>query len=160
MTPLAGCCLPGPPACGKTTLLRGAARVLGNAGRLVAIVDERMELCPTCTDGFVTPPALGCDVLSGYPKALGMQQALRTLAPQTIICDEVGGMEDARAVLAAANAGVRIVASIHAQAPSLMWSRPQSRVLLETGAFQYVVFLESARTPGVVKGIYDVASLR
>ena len=71
----------GPPACGKTTLLRGAARVLGNAGRLVAIVDERMELCPTCTDGFVTPPALGCDVLSGYPKALGMQQALRTLAP-------------------------------------------------------------------------------
>ena len=69
-------------------------------------------------------------------------------------------MEDARAVLAAANAGVRIVASIHAQAPGLMWSRPQSRVLLETGAFQYVVFLESARTPGVVKGIYDVASLR
>ena len=150
----------GPPACGKTTLLRGAARVLGNAGRLVAIVDERMELCPTCTDGFVTPPALGCDVLSGYPKALGMQQALRTLAPQTIICDEVGGMEDARAVLAAANAGVRIVASIHAQAPGLMWGRPQSRVLLETGAFQYVVFLESSRTPGVVKGIYDVASLR
>ena len=70
----------GPPACGKTTLLRGAARVLGNAGKLVAIVDERMELCPTCAGGFVTPPALGCDVLSGYPKAAGMQQALRTLA--------------------------------------------------------------------------------
>ena len=150
----------GPPACGKTTLLRGAARVLGNAGKLVAIVDERMELCPTCAGGFVTPPALGCDVLSGYPKAAGMQQALRTLAPETIICDEVGGMEDARAVLAAANAGVRIVASLHAQAPRLLWGRPQSRVLLETGAFQYVVFLESARMPGAVKGVYDVASLR
>lgn len=134
--------------------------MLGNAGKLVAIVDERMELCPTCAGGFVTPPALGCDVLSGYPKAAGMQQALRTLAPETIICDEVGGMEDARAVLAAANAGVRIVASLHAQAPRLLWGRPQSRVLLETGAFQYVVFLESARMPGAVKGVYDVASLR
>ncbi|MFQ9900435.1 MAG: hypothetical protein ACLRWF_01390 [Ruthenibacterium sp.] len=80
--------------------------------------------------------------------------------PKAIICDEVGGMEDARAVLAAANAGVRIVASLHAQAPRLLWGRPQSRVLLETGAFQYVVFLESARMPGAVKGVYDVASLR
>lgn len=150
----------GPPACGKTTLLRTAARVLGNAGTLVAVIDERMELCPTCATGFLSPLAPGCDVLSGYPKAAGMQQALRTLAPQTMICDEVGGMEDARAVLAAANAGVRIIASIHAQAPRALWRRPQSRVLLETGAFQTVVFLESARAPGTVRGIYDVDSLR
>ena len=54
----------GPPACGKTTLLRGAARVLGNAGKLVAIVDERMELCPTCATCFpVTQRRQACSRL-------------------------------------------------------------------------------------------------
>ncbi len=38
-------------------------------------------------------------------------------------------------LLAAANAGVRIVASIHARHQRRFVGRPQSRVLLETGAF-------------------------
>ena len=53
-----------------------------------------------------------CDVLSGYPKHIGMQHALRALAPDVIVCDEVGAMEDIAAITQAANAGVGLVVTI------------------------------------------------
>lgn len=67
----------GPPGCGKTTVLRDAARWLSDArGLHVAVADEREELFPG--------GAAGCriDVLSGESKAQAVRTLLRAMAPR------------------------------------------------------------------------------
>lgn len=101
-----GLLIAGAPGSGKTTLLRAVLAELSAAGRKTAVVDERFEIAPVEQSGFCTRLPQHCDVLSGYPKHIGMQHALRALAPDVIVCDEVGAMEDIAAITQAANAGV------------------------------------------------------
>ena len=90
-----------PPGVGKTTLLSDLARTLSQGARAVrvALIDTRGELYdPT------SPSACQIDVLRGYPLGKGMEIATRTLAPEVILCDEIGSAEDAAAILSAAGA--------------------------------------------------------
>lgn len=137
----------GAPGSGKTTLLRGLARLLSDAGRRVAVLDERCELFPVDTDGFCFTPPWNCDVLSGYPKALAMRQALRALAPQLFLCDELGDGE-ADGLLESLNGGVGFVATLHAGTLSEVCARRQVRRLLAAGALQQVVLLHDEGRPG------------
>ncbi len=160
--PAQGVLLVGPPACGKTTLLRDMARRLsvGTLGAFykVAVVDERSELGGTYAG--ISQNDLGyCDVLDGYPKGEGILQAVRCLSPDYIICDEVGSMEDIRSISEGLNAGVRMIASIHAGSLGELLQRSQAKRLLETGAFQKVALLGDRRSPGSVQGIYKVGEL-
>ena len=70
---------------GKTTLLRQIARELAAQKRAVAVIDERGELFPPERQNG---DALDC--ISGLPKGRAVQMALRTLAPQVILLDELG----------------------------------------------------------------------
>jgi stage III sporulation protein AA len=53
------------------------------------------------------------ELLSGYPKAQGMEIAVRTLSPQYLLCDEIGNQADVEALLQSLHAGVRVVAAAH-----------------------------------------------
>ena len=143
-----GLIVAGEPGSGKTTVLRSAAKALSEMGRRVAVVDERCELAPRAQE-----LPLNWDVLSGYPKHIAMLQALRGLAPDVIVCDEIGAVEDARAVLAAANACTGLVATIHAADAPGLCRRPQYRELLATGAFTHVAFLAGRAEPGIVREV-------
>lgn len=102
-----------PPMCGKTTLLRDIARKLSEDGKKVSIVDERSEIA--ALSGGVSPFDLGagCDVLSGVNKSDGMLLMLRSMSPDVIITDELGGDEDFRAVSEIKKRGVSVIASLH-----------------------------------------------
>ena len=128
-------------------------------GTRTAVVDERREIWPTTEYGFTDPPPLNCDVLSGYPKHLGILQALRSLSPQAILCDEVGGEEDARAVAAGANSGVGMLVTVHAATRQQLVQRPQIRLLLQTGAFSRAILLSDEGGPGTIREIIDVTAL-
>lgn len=99
-----------PPGKGKTTVLRELAARLANPPdtRRVAVVDTRFELTAGLED------AMMLDVLAGHPRNTGMEIALRTMAPEYIICDEIASAEDRNALLHCADSGVRICASVHA----------------------------------------------
>ena len=84
-----GMLLVGEPDSGKTTLLRGIARELASRERAVAVIDERREIFPS-----EETAALPLDILSGVPKGQAVQMALRTLSPQVILLDELGGMDE------------------------------------------------------------------
>lgn len=106
----AGLIIAGEPGSGKTTLLRRVAEELGIAGRTTAVIDERGELFPEIF-GPVPP---NVDVLAGVPKEAAIQMALRTLSPQVILLDELGGTGESAAVERGFFSGVDFIASIHA----------------------------------------------
>ena len=99
------------PGVGKTTLLRSIAFEMGGGEnpRRVVVVDTRGEIAP-----FLDNPALCVDVLSGYPKPIGIEIASQTLNAQLIICDEIGDRAEAEAMVSAQNCGVPFVATAHA----------------------------------------------
>lgn len=121
-----------PPGIGKTTLLRTIAIEASsgvNALRTV-VVDTREELGYTL-DG----ERLMIDILIGYPRQVGIEIAVRSLGAQLIICDEIGGPQDARAILSASNCGVPLVASAHASSVEELLHRPSLKLLHSAEVF-------------------------
>ncbi|MDD6214034.1 MAG: stage III sporulation protein AA [Firmicutes bacterium] len=102
-----------PPMCGKTTMLRDIARQLSLMGKKVSVVDERDEIA--ALSGGVPSFDLGanCDVLSGVGKAEGMLMMLRSMSPEVIITDEMGGSEDFAAVREIKKRGVAVITTLH-----------------------------------------------
>lgn len=143
-----------PPGGGKTTLLRDLARRLG-ARWQVTIIDERSEIA-ACWHGVPQLDVGPCtDVLDRCPKAQGIMQALRAMAPQVIITDEIGRPEDAAAVLDAMRAGATVIASAHGSSWEDVAARPALQPLLSSCAFELVVVLGDGRRPGTVVAMLE-----
>ena len=151
-----------PPACGKTTMLRDIARILGNGsenrgfpGLKVGIVDERSEIA-ACLKG-VPQNDVGCrtDVLDGCPKNLGMAMLLRSMSPQVIITDEIGGQGDFDAVMKVRNAGVKIITSAHGYNISELKSRQEVLNMIKSRVFERYIVLDNKNGPGTVREIID-----
>ncbi len=146
--------LAGPPASGKTTILRDLIRRLsaGECGHplQIAAVDERGELGGGRGLGEACLDLGPCtDLLSGYPKGPGMAIALRCLSPSLIACDELGGGKEAAAVLESVNAGVPLLATAHGDSLAGLRRRPGLAALLDAGAFDAVVWLRDCAPSGV-----------
>lgn len=123
-----------PPGEGKTTLLRavtaGMAGADGQPPLRTVVVDTRGEL------GFETDgQGLCLDILRGYPRARGVEIATRTLSAQLIVCDEIGDVEEAMALVSAHHGGVPLVASAHAGTLDELLRRTGIRLLHEARLF-------------------------
>lgn len=143
----------GEPGSGKTSLLRDIARSLsvGDYGRRyrVAVVDERGELA-------LRRSLPACDVLTGCPKAQGVLQAVRCLAPEVVVFDELGDDRETQAVRSSLQSGVAVVASCHGRDMPSLLGRPAVATLLETGAFSQVVLLKGHGKPGQIHETIEV----
>lgn len=119
----------GPPGCGKTTVLRDAARWMAEEKHLrVAVADEREEL-------FGTRPGPKVHVLCGADKARMLRMLLRSMAPQVMVTDEIGGQADTEVLMDTARCGVGLVASAHAQSMQEAIRRPVLRDLFDGQVF-------------------------
>lgn len=137
----------GPPGSGKTTLLRDLIRQISEErGENVAVVDERCELFPAHGGVSEFYPGPRTDVLSGCPKAQGVEQVLRSMGPRWIAVDEITSLEDCRAMESGGYCGVSFLATAHAASLRDLESRPVYQALLQSGIFQSVAILRTDKT--------------
>lgn len=143
----------GPPLSGKTTLLRDLSRQLSDGvidKYRIAIVDEREEIAGTFHGVAGYDVGVNVDILNGYPKAEGIQTAVRCFAPQIIISDEVSTVEEANAVLEGMHSGVNFILTVHAYDRDDLCRRPCVAVLLKAGVFENILILSGFKSDGKV----------
>lgn len=148
---LSGLLIAGAPSTGKTTLLKDLTNQLFdmNLCRQNAVIDERGELakCSNCT------------VLSGYNKSQAMLMAIRNLSPKLIICDEIGDMNEVKAVEQALNSGVHVIATVHASDKKELLKRPVTNALIKSRAFKRVVIISDTPKPCTIKEVLECDDL-
>ena len=125
------------PCEGKTTLLRFLVTAVskglcGLQRYRTALVDEKREIyIKNKMDGGLL------DVLHGYKKADGIDCATRTMNPDIIFTDEIGGMEETGSILSAQNSGVPLIATCHAGDFEQLKRKPNINLLIQNDVFLY-----------------------
>ena len=93
-------------------------------------------------------------VLNGFIKSDGIKSAVRSMAPEIIVCDEFGDENDISSALFAMKSGVNIVASIHAFDKNDLVTKPFFKNIIETGIFRTFVFLNKKHE------IYEILDIK
>ena len=134
-----------PPGCGKTTVLRDLAVRLSTGPRPLrtAIVDCRGEL-----SGDWYGAGACVDLLSGCGKGEGIAIATRTLSPDVILADEIGGDGDVDAIRSVESGGVPIVATVHGSSLARLAAFSPVAPLIRAGLFGGFVGIEGTADGG------------
>jgi stage III sporulation protein AA len=152
--PLRGVLICGEPSSGKSTLIRDTARELSYKYR-VSLIDERRELSASSRGVFGYDLGL-CDVFSGYPKSVAVVSAVRSMAPDIIVCDEIGEESDIQALSYSMRCGAAFIATVHASSMDDLRTRKAVADMIELSAFRYIAFLSGRAEPGKIDKIYEM----
>jgi stage III sporulation protein SpoIIIAA len=144
----------GRPGVGKTTLLREAARILGEKRRVV-VVDTSNEIGG---DGDIPHPAIGrarrMQVADPALQHEVMIEAVENHMPQVIVIDEIGREQEAAAARTIAERGVQLVGTAHGNSLENLLINPTLSDLV--GGIESVTLSdEEARRRGTQKAVLE-----
>ena len=141
------------PGCGKTTILRDLVRNISNMGYTISMIDERGELAAMYKGIPQNDVGLRTDVLDNVTKSLGMKIAVRTMAPQVIVADEIGSEQDIEAINYGICSGVKGIFTAHGSTMEELNLNNVLNKLYEERIFKKIIFLEKM---GTVQKIYTL----
>ncbi|MGM0409289.1 MAG: stage III sporulation protein AA [Bacillota bacterium] len=151
----------GPPLSGKTTLLRDLIRICSTGimkknirSFKVSVIDERSEIGGSYKGIPQNNLGKRTDLLDNCPKSQGILMLIRTMSPEIIAIDEIGGDNDINAIIRALNSGVILLATIHGYNYQSVFNKKVFNKLKELNLFKRIVILSSKKL-GKVKSIVD-----
>lgn len=131
------------PGCGKTTVLRDLVRNISNKGFTISLIDERGEIASMYKGVPQNDIGIRTDVMDNVTKSLGMKIAIRTMAPQIIVADEIGTKEDLEAINYGICSGVKGIFTAHGADIVELRKNETLNKLYEEKLFKKIIFLEN-----------------
>ena len=133
-----------PPTCGKTTLLKDLCVKLNdlNCGDIL-IIDERAE--------FENVNGVNIDKIRYSDKLYAFNYAIRSMAPQIVVTDELSSEEDWLCAKSAVNSGIKIIASCHSSGVYELKNKQD----FIGNVFERYVILKSDGSLGVTESVFD-----
>lgn len=148
------------PGVGKTTYLRDCIRILSSgedqkAPLKISVVDERSELAASHLGMAQNDLGLRTDVMDNCPKLRGMEMVLRSMSPQIVAVDELGGEEELVMLGKILNSGSRILGTMHAGSLEELGRKAGMKNIMEQKLIGRYVMLEKKKNKDRYATIYD-----
>jgi stage III sporulation protein AA len=150
----------GKPCSGKTTLIRDLARALSiDFNKKVCVIDSRNEISATYK-GVPTNDLGMCDVFSLYKKIHGIENAIRNMSPDYVVCDEIVNEDEVKAISQGLNSGVKFIATMHCSSVKELYNKPMFKKLYALNGFEKAVVLKNHNHPCEIDTIVDMKELK
>jgi stage III sporulation protein AA len=134
------------PGGGKTTLLRDLIRSLSDGSALadgmkVGVVDERSEIAGCYMGVPQNQVGIRTDVLDACPKTQGMMMLIRSMSPDLVAIDELGGHDDIMALKKVLHCGCKVLVTIHGEALEEVTRKKDMEELISAHIFERFVVI-------------------
>lgn len=137
-----------PPGSGKTTLLRDVIRQISSGiksvkfkGQTVGVVDERGEIASLYRGESQNEIGSKTDVIENTTKSIGMKMLIRSMAPEVIVADEIGGQNDIEVIKYAICSGCKGIFTAHGASFDDIYMNPVLKELVNSHIFEIIMFL-------------------
>lgn len=150
-----------PPQCGKTTLLRDIIRNLSNGkvpkfqGFKIGLIDERSEVAGIYKGISQNDVGIRTDILDGCLKSDGIMMLIRSMSPEIIAVDEIGGVKDIEAIGEGLRAGIKFIATIHGNDLDEIRGKDNLKQIINEKVFKRYIIMDRSQGVGTISAIID-----
>lgn len=118
---------------------------------MYGVVDERSEISAMYKG--IPQNNLGdrTDILENIPKTIGMKMLIRSMAPDIICADEIGGINDSEAINYVVCSGVRCVFTAHGESLEDLYKNPELNKLISLHIIERILILSDNEKGKVIK---------
>lgn len=122
-------------------------------GITVGLVDERGEIAGMYKGTAQNEVGVRTDILDHVPKAIGMNLLIRSMAPQVLVADEIGGKEDVEVIHYAVCCGIKGIFTMHGKTIEDLKQNPYLEKLMQMHIFERLIFLDE-KVKGEISKVY------